>query len=130
MQRVLLVYEKASRQQLNRTKTSLFFSSSTSIEIKEEIKTRFGAQVIKQHEKYLGLPSLVGRRKRNTFNDIKEKLGKKLVGWKEKLLSKASKEILIKAVAQVILTYTISCFKIPDSLCEELTRMIRNFWWG
>lgn len=130
MQRVLLVYEKASRQQLNRTKTSLFFSSSTSIEIKEEIKTRFGAQVIKQHEKYLGLPSLVGRRKRNTFNDIKEKLGKKLVGWKEKLLSKAGKEILIKAVAQVILTYTISCFKIPDSLCEELTRMIRNFWWG
>lgn len=130
MQRVLLVYEKASRQQLNRTKTSLFFSSSTSIEIKEEIKTRFGAQVIKQHEKYLGLPSLVGRRKRNTFNDIKEKLGKKLVGWKEKLLSKAGKEILIKAVAQVILTYTRSCFKIPDSLCEELTRMIRNFWWG
>ena len=130
MQRVLLVYEKASRQQLNRTKTSLFFSSSTSIEIKEEIKTRFGAQVIKQHEKYLGLPSLVGRRKRNTFNDIKEKLGKKLVGWKEKLLSKAGKEILIKTVAQVILTYTISCFKIPDSLCEELTRMIRNFWWG
>ena len=42
----------------------------------------FGAQVIKQHEKYLGLPSLVGKNKRNTFNDIKDKLRKKLVGWK------------------------------------------------
>ena len=24
----------------------------------------------------------------------------------------------------------LSCFKIPDSLCEELTIMVRNFWWG
>ena len=21
-------------------------------------------------------------------------------------------------------------FKIPDSLCDELTSLIRNFWWG
>ena len=98
--------------------------------IQEEIKVKFGAQVIKQHEKYLGLLSLVGRSKRNTFNDIKEKLKKNLAGWKEKLLSKAGKEVLIKAVAQAIPTYIMSCFKVPDSLCEELTGMIWNFWWG
>ena len=46
------------------------------------------------------------------------------------MLSKARKEILIKAVAQAIPTYTMSCFKLPDSLCEDLTSMIRNFWWG
>ena len=96
----------------------------------EEIKQRFGAQVIKQHEKYLGLPSLVGRKKRNTFNEIKEKFSKKLTGWKEKMLSKVGKEVLIKAVAQAIPTYTMSCFKLPDALCDELTSMIRNFWWG
>ena len=84
---------------MNQAKTSLFFSSNTLGNIKEEIKNRFGAQVIKQHEKYLGLPSLVGRCKCNTFNEIKEKLGKKLVDWKEKMLSKAGKEVLIKAVA-------------------------------
>ena len=55
---------------------------------------------------------------------------KKLAGWKEKLLSKAGKEMLIKAVAQAILTYTMSVFKLFDSLCEDLTSMIRNFWWG
>ncbi|XP_065634479.1 uncharacterized protein LOC136069649 [Quercus suber] len=130
IQRILGVYEQASGQQLNRTKTALFFSKNTPDDIKEEIKNRFGAQVIRQHEKYLGLPSLVGKNKRNTFNDIKDKLSKKLAGWKEKLLSKAGKEVLIKAVAQAIPTYTISCFKKPDSLCDELTSMIRNFWWG
>ena len=95
---------------------ALFFSKNTPDEIKEEIKNRFEAQVIRQHEKYLGLPSLVGKNKRNTFNDVKEKISKKLAGWKEKLLSKASKEVLIKAVAQAIPTYTMSYFKIPDSL--------------
>ena len=108
----------------------LFFSSNTPRQIQEEIKDRFGAQVIKQHEQYLGLPSLVGRNKRNTFNDIKEKVKKKLAVWKKKLLSKAKKEILIKVMAQAIPTYTISCFKVSDSLYEELIGMIRNFQWG
>ena len=130
LQRILKVYEDASGQQLNRAKTSLFFSRNTPSAIQEEIKQRFGTQVIKQHEKYLGLPSLVEKNKKNTFNEIKEKIRKKLVGWKEKMLSKAGKEILIKAVAQAIPTYTMSCFKLPDVLCDELTSMIRNFWWG
>ena len=87
-------------------------------------------QVIKQHEKYLGLPYLIGRNKKKSFREIKEKLEGKLVGWKEKLLSKAWKEALIKAIAQAIPTYARSCFKILDSLCDEMTSLIRNFWWG
>ena len=79
---------------------------------------------------YLGLPSLVGKNKKSTFNDIKEKLRRKLTGWKENLLSKAGKEILIKAVAQSIPTYSMSCSKLLDSLCKDLTSMIRNYWWG
>ena len=43
------------------------------------------------------------------------------------MLSKAGKEVLIKAVAQAIPTYTMSCFKILDVLYDDLTSMIRNF---
>ena len=86
--------------------------------------------VIWQHEKYLGLPPLVAQSKLNTFNDLKEKLGNKLSGWKEKLLSNASKEIIIKSVAQAIPSYTMSCFKLLDALCDELASMVRRFWWG
>ena len=39
-------------------------------------------------------------------------------------------EILIKAVAQVIPTYTMSVFKLPDSLYDEMTSMVCNFWRG
>ena len=24
----------------------------------------------------------------------------------------------------------MSCFKLLDSICKELTSIIRNFWWG
>ena len=86
--------------------------------------------MIRQHETYLGLPLLVGRSKQNTFRALKEKLDNKPSGWKEKLLSQAGKEVLIKAVAQAIPTYTMSVFKLPNSLCDDLIKIIRRFWWG
>ncbi|KAL0011421.1 hypothetical protein SO802_006529 [Lithocarpus litseifolius] len=78
-----------------------------------------------RHGKYLGLPSIIGRSKTEVFVEVKEK-----VGWKGKLLSIGGKEILIKAVAQAVPTYTMSCFLIPKGLCEEIEGMIRKFWWG
>ena len=46
------------------------------------------------------------------------------------MLSQARKEVLIKAVAQAIPTYTMSVFKLPNTLYDELTSMVRTFWWG
>ena len=90
----------------------------------------FGAEIVRQHEKYLGLPPLVGKGKRKAFSRIKDQVGRKIAGWKGNLLSNAGREILIKAVAQATPTYTMSVFKLPDSLCKELNPMMGNFWWG
>ena len=79
------------------------------------------------YSKYLGLPSFIGRSKKQVFATLKERVGWKLAGWKGKLLSMGGKEILIKAVAQAIPTYTMSCFQLPQSLCEYLESMMRNF---
>ena len=57
-------------------------------------------------------------------------MAKELAIWKEKLLSKVGKEVSIKVVAQAIPTYSMSFFKILDSLGDEMTSLIRNFWWG
>ena len=81
--KIIGVYKKASGQLLNQAKTSLFCNKNTPLDIQEEFKTKFDAKVICQHEKYLGLPSLLGRSKRKTFLDLKEKLANKLVGLKE-----------------------------------------------
>ena len=114
--KILEVYEKESGQKLNREKTSLFFSKNTSVEVKEEVKDMFGAQVIHQHERYLGLPTLVGRGKKKAFHHILDQVGRKIAGWKGKLLSMAGREILKKAIAQGTPMYTMNCFKLSDSL--------------
>ena len=126
--KILEKYEKESGQKLNKKKTSLFFSKNTGREVQEAVKDMFGAEIILQHERYLGLPPLVGRGKKKAFNRIKDQVGRKIAGWKGKLLSPAGREILIKAVAQATPTYTMNCFKIPDSLCNELNSLISNFW--
>ena len=71
--------------------------------------------VVDHHVKYLGLPAMIGKSKKVIFGFLKERLWKKLKGWKEKLLSKASKKVLIKAVVQAIPLYIISCFLLPKT---------------
>ena len=85
---------------------------------------------MKEYEKYLGLPAVVGKNRRASLNYIKERVWNKLQGWKEQLLSQASREILLKAVVQAIPTFAMSCFKLPVGLCHDIEMMIRKFWWG
>ena len=77
---------------------------------------------------YLGLPTLVGRSKYQTFSFLKDQVWKKIQGWKGQLLSKSRKEVLIKAVAQSIPTYTMGVFQFPVKLCNDLTAMCARFW--
>ena len=64
---VLDTYEKVSGQKINKYKTSLFFSKNTRGDIQDGVKNMFGAQIVQQHEKYLGLPPMVGRGKKKAL---------------------------------------------------------------
>ena len=134
LQTILQKYEKETGQRINTEKSSIFFSQNTDEDTKKEVKEILGAMQDSQPKKYLGLylglPSLIGRSKKQVFIEIKERVGKKMSGWKEKLLFIGGREILIKAVAQAVPTYSMGCFLLPKGLCEEIEGMMRNFWWG
>ena len=102
IQASLSLYECASGQKLNREKTSIFFSKATSEGTREEISNFLGVPEVKEYATYLGLPVVVGRNKKVSLRYIKEKIWNKLQGWKEKLLSQAGIEVLLKAVVQAI----------------------------
>ena len=127
---ILELCEAASGQKVNAKKSSVIFSHNNPQERRRMVMDILGPMQDTRHGKYLGLPSIIGRSKTEVFAEVKEKVGRKLAGWKEKLLSIGGKEILIKAMTQAIPTYTMSCFLIPKGLCEEIEGMIRNFWWG
>jgi hypothetical protein len=101
---ILECYERASDHKINKEKTSIFFSRNTPSVDRDEILSRTGAGRAQCFERYLGLPALIGRSRVSSFNFIKERIWAKLNGWKEKFLTHAGKEVLLKAVIQAIPT--------------------------
>jgi hypothetical protein len=79
---------------------------------------------------YLGLPILFGNSKKDVFQNIIDRVNSKMDGWCAKTLSQAGRMILIKFVAVVIPFYAISTFLLPKSICNQLNRTFKNFWWG
>ena len=85
--KVLDRYEMAFGQKLNKEKMSIFFSHNTSVEKRKEITRLLGLQATDKYEKYLGLPTLVGRSRYKAFKGIRDKVWKKLNDWKVNFLS-------------------------------------------
>jgi hypothetical protein len=76
------------------------------------------------------LPAIIGRSKTSAFSELKGRIWERINGWKEKFLSHAGKEVLLKAVVQAMPTYTMSVFQLPKTLCKEINSMMSKFWWG
>lgn len=93
------MYERATEQVVNLRKSGVTFSPNTQEDVKSQIKALLQIDVACTQDKYLGLPTMFGRCKARQFRAIKDRLWKKLQGWKDKLLSKGGKEIFIKVVA-------------------------------
>ena len=64
---ILQAYELASRQKINNDKSSIFFSTNTPQSLWEEIKRFFNANSNMPLEKYLGLPPIIGRGKKQSL---------------------------------------------------------------
>lgn len=89
-----------------------------------------GLKTVEAHAKYLGLPTLFGKYKKVIISQVIDRVQKKVKRQKEKFLSKAGKEVLIKYVAQAIPTYVMRCFKPLDNGCKEIEATMARFSWG
>ena len=96
---ILQLYEAALGQKINVDKSSFFFSNNTLDDRRCEVLNMLGPMQDTRHKKYLSLPSIIGKSKVEIFTEIKERVEKKISGWKEKMLSVGGREILIKAIA-------------------------------
>lgn len=98
---------------INLEKSSMTFSPGIAADRKEQITQILGVHVVDSLDRYLGMPSVVGKSKQHIFSIIRERIWKRINGWGENTLSMPGREVLIKAVLQSIPTYIISCFLLP-----------------
>ncbi|KAA3457378.1 reverse transcriptase [Gossypium australe] len=129
LKRVLREYRICSRQQVNFDKSTIFFSSNTSTEGKDLVTRLLGVRSSNDLERYLGLPNMVGRRKKEAFQNLKDRFRQRIDNWSIRHLSQGGKEVFIKAILQAIPTYIMACFVLPKTLCSELESIIARFWW-
>lgn len=91
--------------------------------------TLMGLRISYNSENYLGLPNMVGQRKRQPFQNIKDNIAQKIESWSSRVLSQGGKEIFIKSVLQAVPSYVMSCFLLSRVFCIDLEKIFACYWW-
>jgi hypothetical protein len=91
---VLNKYQLASGQLVSFEKSEVSFSLNVPDIEKNIICNKIEVKAMTSNSRYLGLPVIFGRSKKEVFAFVQDMIWKKVKGWKEKCLSKAGKETL------------------------------------
>ncbi|XP_004310201.1 PREDICTED: uncharacterized protein LOC101298860 [Fragaria vesca subsp. vesca] len=130
LKHILQVYEEALGQQVHFQKSSISFSRNVAREAQDRLASLLGVERVDKHDKYLGLPTELSYSKKESFQYIMDKTRDKMKNWKDKTLSAAKKEVMIKAVVQSVPTYVMSVLEVLKHICNEMHRCMAEFWWG
>jgi hypothetical protein len=115
---------------VNKNKSAIFYSGNCEQEGKDAIHSCLQIDLEALGERYLGMPTSVGKVSDGVFEYIPGRIRNFICGWSENLLSCAGREVLINSIAQAVPTYPMSCFKLPSPICKKMTTYISNYWWG
>ncbi|KAM1161008.1 hypothetical protein ACFX1X_000168 [Malus domestica] len=127
--KILDAYCKAFGQEVNLQKSIIYFGANTPKTVWEELCRILRMPNVDDPGRYLGVPALWGCSKDETLGYVKERILRKIQGWKKWWLFQAGRAILIKAVAQAVSSYPMSVFKFPNNLCKEIDAALAKFWW-
>jgi hypothetical protein len=130
LKRVLHDYEVSSGQRVNLQKSSVFFGSGCNENLKAGLKQQIGIGCEALSERYLGLPTVVGRSKEGCFQYLTERTWGKVRGLKGQGMSKEGRSTLVKSVLQAVPGFAMSCFQLAKKQCKKLSSVSSNFWWG
>lgn len=125
---ILQRYETASGQKINSQKSSVTFSAKTPQDIRDRVKLTLGIEKEGGQGKYLGLPESFGRKQKDLFTLIVDRIQQRAAKYSTKFLSSAGKLTMLKSVLSAIPTYSMSSFKLPIGLCKRIQSALTRFW--
>ncbi|KAL1151427.1 hypothetical protein V6Z11_A09G041300 [Gossypium hirsutum] len=108
----------------------ILFSPNTPRAERNIFRGLLGMSVVENLNSYLGLPIPIGKKKKEAFKDINNRLSCRITSWTKRLLSFGGKEVLIKAVLQSIPTYALLIFLAPKGVIEDIQAKLSKTWWA
>ena len=118
---LFLCFEAVSGLKINLSKSEIVPIGE--VEEVDRLANIFGRRVAGLPMKYLGLPLEAPYKSTTIWNDIIEKMERKLAGWKKMYLSKGGRLTLIKSTLSNLPTYFLSLFPIPVSVANKLEKI-------
>jgi exonuclease III len=89
-----------------------------------------GCRVAGLPMKYLGLLLGAAYKAASIWNEVIEKMERRLAGWKKLYLSKGGRVTLIKSTLSNLPTNYLSLFLVPVSVANRIEKIQRDFLWG
>ncbi|KAL0366995.1 UNVERIFIED_CONTAM: hypothetical protein Sradi_3589600 [Sesamum radiatum] len=127
--RILKDFEAAFGLMVNLEKSSVAFSRNTSINLWPILASTLGVCVVDKHGEIFGLLAIVGRSKKDIFQNLIDQVWMRLHSWKCKTLSQAGKLVLLKSVVQAMPMFVMGCFLVSATTCQALESMMTDFFW-
>ncbi|KAL4283814.1 hypothetical protein GQ457_16G010140 [Hibiscus cannabinus] len=124
------IYAACSGQKINYDKSSIYFSPATPLTSRARFFDILPVKEVSEPNTYLGMPLIIGRNKLRAFGFLSDNVSSRVRSWNKNLLSFGGREVFLKAVAQALPTYVMSCYMIPDCIIDRIVRVMRNYWWS
>ncbi|XP_026416834.1 uncharacterized protein LOC113312287 [Papaver somniferum] len=128
LMKLLLKYQRASGQVVNKLKSKCFVGGVTERR-KTFIAESLQIELSKFPDKYFGVILCPVRVKPYQVWGMVETMHKILDGWMGKLLSLSDRLTLLKFVLCSIPVYNMFVYKWPKAVIKECEKIVRNFLW-
>ncbi|CAL8176297.1 unnamed protein product [Prunus armeniaca] len=117
-------------QKVSFEKSMACVSPNTCLALAQNIASICGSSLSDNLGKYLGVPLIHTRVTKDTYQDIIDKVQKRLSSWKSHTLSMAGWLTLLQSVTSAIPIYSMQTAMLPASVCSKLDQLNKNFLWG
>ncbi|KAA3488587.1 reverse transcriptase [Gossypium australe] len=106
LKEIIRKYRRCSGQCVNFDKSTVFFSKNTPEIDRNLVVNTLGVRCSNDPERYLGLPNMVGRKKRESFQILKDRIKQRIDHWSTRHLSQGGNEVFIKTLEK---GYSLVC---------------------
>ena len=125
---ILLWFKASSGLKINLDKSELI--SIGNVVNLNALAVKLGCRTGHLPSTYLGLPLGASHKFVAVWDNVEERMRKRLALWKRNYISKGGRVTLIKSTLASLPLYQMSLIRMSTSVIKRLEKLQRNFLWG